>query len=820
MKGIAFLSGFITVFLTSGINLPAVAQVTSDNTTNTTVNTNGNNFNIINGIQKGNNLFHSFKEFSIPNGGSATFNNSTDVTNIINRVTGGNVSNIDGLIKASGNANLFLINPSGIVFGENAKLDIGGSFLGSTASSILFEDGFEFSAVNPQEKPLLTVSVPVGLQMGTNPGAIEVNGSGHNLTARDANFAPYINPLSFIPSQLKPGLQVKPGNTLALLGGDIQLVGGILTAVEARVELASLKQGRVSLVDTSKGFSLNNSKISDFGNIQLLSRALVDVSGAGEISVQGNQFNIKDGSVVGIQNRGIQTAGNINVNAKSIDISGAISETQIRSSLVNETFAGDAGNINISTERLSIEDGAGVFSRTFGFGNSGVININATESIDVIGVSSDPRNFSIISSVTFGQEDSGNINLSTGNLSVLNSGVISTTTFGNGSAGNINVQSDNTLVFGLSRGFFGNTTITATSFGKGNSGNISINTQTLSVKDGGNVNTSGYSSGNSGNVTVNATEFLEISGGKQMRGSNINSAVLSLPEFYRQLLTQPHATTGNAGNVTINTPRLKISDDSSILVRNAGTGNAGKLAITADLIQLENQGELVARSNSGRGGDIFVQSDSLQMRRSGLITTDAKGEGNGGNITINTNTLVALENSDITANAQNSFGGKVTVNAYGIFGTQFRENLTEESDITASSDLGAEFSGDVELNTPGIDPSSVTVELPENLTDSSNQIASGCAAQTGNTFIVTGRGGIPTNPNLYSYSNPIWLDIRDLSAFRKPNNNSEITNISNKPAIIEATSFIRNQDGEIELIASQNEPLTTQGFNCSGMNTL
>ena len=179
MKGITFLSGLISSFLYLGIFLPAVAQVTSDNTTNTTVNRSGNNFNILNGIQKGNNLFHSFKEFSIPTGGSVTFKNSSAIENIINRVTGGNISNIDGLIKASGNANLFLINPSGIVFGENASLNIGGSFLGSTAESILFEDGFNYSAIVSDQTPLLTVSVPVGLQMGINPGDITLKGNGN-----------------------------------------------------------------------------------------------------------------------------------------------------------------------------------------------------------------------------------------------------------------------------------------------------------------------------------------------------------------------------------------------------------------------------------------------------------------------------------------------------------------------------------------------------------------------------------------------------------------------------------------------------------------
>ncbi|AFY54830.1 filamentous hemagglutinin family N-terminal domain protein [Rivularia sp. PCC 7116] len=820
MKGIVFLSRFITVFLTLGITSPAPAQVTSDQTTNTTVNQSNNNFNILNGMQKGNNLFHSFKEFSIPQGSSAIFNNSTDVVNIINRVTGGNISNIDGLIKASGNANLFLINPAGIVFGENAKLDIGGSFFGSTASSILFEDEFEFSAVNPESTPLLTVSVPVGLQMGKNPGAIKVNGSGHNLIAQDATFSPYINPGN------ANSLQVKPGKTLFLIGGDIQLDGSILTAESGRIELASLNEGEVNLTQTSKDLTLNDIKTSNFGNIQLAQRTLVDVSGAsgGEVNIQGNQVSVKDGSVVMVQNRGIQPAGDINLKAKSVVLSGAIPDTQIRSSLMSETLptGGDTGNINITTERLKIEDGASVFTRTFGLGKAGFIYINASESIDITGVSAiNPNQFSAIGSATLSPGKSGDVKLSTKNLSVLDSGVIATTTFSNGSAGNITIDSENTQVAGLSRGIFRATAITATTFGQGDAGSIDLNTQTLSIGYGGTVNTTSHNSGNSGSVTINATKSIEVAGGNEIQAANINSSVLPQLAFIGKFPGLPQVPTGDAGNVTVNTPYLKLSDFGSITTRNAGTGNAGRLKVNADLIKIENQAGFAARSNSGEGGDILVQADSLQMRRESYISTDTRGEGNGGNININTNTLVALQNSDITANAENSFGGKVTINAYGIFGTQFRENLTLESDITASSQLGAEFSGIVELNTPGIDPSSGIAELPTDVIDSDNQIAAGCSSNAGSSFVATGRGGIPQNPNEQVDSSPSWSDIRDLSAYRQRNNNTvENTQKLDKTPIVEATSFIRNQDGEIELIASQNKPLTTQGFNCRGMNTL
>ncbi|HAA26531.1 MAG TPA: hypothetical protein DCE56_01160, partial [Cyanobacteria bacterium UBA8553] len=112
-------------------------QVAGDGTLSTTVtSSNGLSFIINNGQRAGDNLFHSFSQFSIPTGGSALFNNAVDVKNIISRVTGGSVSQIDGLIQTNGTANLFLINPSGIIFGPNAQLNIGGSFVASTASAV------------------------------------------------------------------------------------------------------------------------------------------------------------------------------------------------------------------------------------------------------------------------------------------------------------------------------------------------------------------------------------------------------------------------------------------------------------------------------------------------------------------------------------------------------------------------------------------------------------------------------------------------------------------------------------------------------------
>lgn len=225
MSGTAILASRLvgSLLLSCCVISPAAAQISSDGTLSTAVTTPDNrNFTIDNGNRAGNNLFHSFSEFSIPTGGSAVFRNADDITNIFSRVTGGSISNIDGLIKANGNANLFLLNPNGILFGPNARLDIGGSFIGTTANSILFADGVEFSATNPNTPPLLTVSVPIGLQMGNNPAPIQVRGTGHNISVRPTPqnaFPP------FTRESNPAALSVQRGRTLALVGGGIFLEG-------------------------------------------------------------------------------------------------------------------------------------------------------------------------------------------------------------------------------------------------------------------------------------------------------------------------------------------------------------------------------------------------------------------------------------------------------------------------------------------------------------------------------------------------------------------------------------------------------------------
>ena len=824
MKEIAFLSGFISGLLTLGINLPASCEVISDGTTNTTVNRNGNNFNILNGIPKGNNLFHSFKEFSIPTGGSATFQNSSTIVNIINRVTGGNVSNIDGLIKANGSANVFLINPAGIVFGENARLDIGGSFLGTTAESILFEDVFEFSAVNAQSESLLTVSVPIGLQMGQQSGAIQVNGNGHQLTG--GLFTPANR------TNTQSTLQVNSGNAIALVGRNLAFNGAVLTAENGRIEIGSVELGTVGI--NSQNFQLNYDNVEKFGDIQLVQQSLLDASGLTSrgIQLQGQNISLKDGSATLIQTTGSQTPSGIKVSASgSLELSGNVRTAPdmgivtgvISTRFMTETLgSGKGADIDVSAGNLRLNDGGIFMARTYSALSGGNINVNVAGDIQANRTAPlNPNLPSAVATTNFSSGELGDINIIASNIALIDGGAINATNFGQGDGGNVDVNVSGTIeVRGLDLRILAPSSMGSTAFREGNSGYLNINTSKLIVGDGGGVSTSVLNSGDGGKITINASEFIEVRGSSPdgQISSGISTSVSILPEVFRQSAGLPDIPSGDAGSLTINTPKLQVDTLGTVSVDNQGLGNGGSLTINTNSLQLTNKGKLIATTASGEGGNINLnlQSD-LILRNNSLINTEALGTGNGGNIIINSPIIAGFENSDIIANAVQGNGGNINIATQGIFGLEFREQLTSESDITASSQFGV--NGTVEINNLSIDPSSGLVELTTGLADSSQQIATGCSSNTNSSFVATGRGGIPQNPNESVDMNSTWSDIRDLSAFPKQNSNTsnsvENALLSNQQRIVEATGFILNAKGEIELVASGTTPFTTtQIYNC------
>lgn len=149
------------------------------------------------------------------------------------------------------------------------------------------------------------------------------------------------------------------------------------------------------------------------------------------------------------------------------------------------------------------------------------------------------------------------------------------------------------------------------------------------------------------------------------------------------------------------------------------------------------------------GGNIEIRASDLRLLDNSFISTNATGTAAGGNISITTDTLVALDNSDITANAEQGLGGQARVEALAVFGTQVRDRLTPESDITATSQLGADFSGSAEITNPDVQLDSSLVELSSDFIPVDRLVADSCLTRDreGGQFTVTGTGGLPETPD-------------------------------------------------------------------------
>ncbi len=721
---------------------PVLAQITPDSTLgreSSTIQHSAGVDTISGGATRGTNLFHSFQQFSTPDGNTAFFNNGLNIENIITRITGGQTSNINGLIKANGTTNLFLINPNGIVFGANARLDIGGSFLGTTANAIKFTDGTFFSATAPQNQPLLTITIPIGLDFGSDLGGIEVQGTGHSLV--NPIFAPIIGLSN------STGLQVQPGKTLALLGGNVTLNGGVLTAESGRVELGSVGNGLVALNSDSSGWKLGYEDVRNFKDIWLSRQALVNTSGipGGSIQVNGQIITASDGSALFIQNQGEQLSGEINVNASDLlEVTGTSPDGRIASTLLTETLNGDGGNITVSAKRIVVQDGGQILPRTFSPGTGGNLIVNASESVQVIGFSpAFPNLFSNISAATYGLGNAGKLTLSTSKLTGIDGIQIGSATFGSGSGGSVTINATDITLSGLVPGLLTPSTINAATFSNGNAGQVIINAARLRLENGGAVDSSTTASGNAGSVIVNASDFVVVDGigSGSITPSLINSSAIVLAQPLQQQLRIPSVPTGNAGDVIINTANLSISNGGLVSVRNDGLGNAGSIQVNVNGINITNNGGISATTEIGEGGDIAVQSNILQLNN-GIISATAGQQGtdgDGGNITINTDILVAIRNSSITANAFKGRGGNIDIDAMAFF-------VSPNSRLEASSQLGIDGTIQVDARFTNFNFNKVQLEgISE-----TPKIASVCQSRSGGAtskFVVTDIDSLLPSPN-------------------------------------------------------------------------
>jgi filamentous hemagglutinin family protein len=283
------------------------------------------------GATRGSNLFHSFRDFNVNDGQRVYFSNPAGIENILSRVTGSDVSDILGTLGVDGSANLFLLNPNGIIFGANAQLDISGSFTASTGRGFTFFDGSEFSATNPQAPPLLNVGVPIGLQYGQPVGNLS-NAGGLSVTPGQT--------LSLFGNTVThSGSLVAPGGTVQVLGDRIALLDG------SSINVSSETRGGTVLIGNDATQGTPTLRTSVAPNASILADALVAGDG---------------GSVILQSEAETQINGNITARGGAISGNGGFVETSGRQSLeittspdvsapagVGGTWFIDANTINI-----------------------------------------------------------------------------------------------------------------------------------------------------------------------------------------------------------------------------------------------------------------------------------------------------------------------------------------------------------------------------------------------------------------------------------------------------------------------------------------
>jgi filamentous hemagglutinin family protein len=750
-------------------------QINADGSLGTTVTSgNGLDFTITNGSAASGNLFHSFQSFSLPTGGSATFDlvNTPNVSTIFSRVTGGSASKIDGLIttNATSPVSLFLLNPNGIMFGPNAKLDLTGSLVLSTAQQINFADGQTFSATSPTT--LLTISVPVGLGFGAMPGKIAIG-------EKDGAIAEL-----FLPTQ----------QNLLLAGNNVELQNSLIGVPSGRLDVVGVAgAGTVGLTQSEGVLKLQPSPSLPLANVIFNGTTEGDtkvfVSGVpgGSIGITAQNLLVQR---TWLENR-IIGQGSLDVPSGNIDINVADQFQQYGGYIttrINAGGLGQAGNVNVKTGSLTMTYGAQMSASLSGKGHAGAINVNATESVYLAGY--DAEGYSTILSSSLRRTGVGN-------------------------AGTITVNSPQIYVGG-------GAVITGPAQGKGNGANIILNTNTLDVVGGGQVYTSTERSGNAGTIRINARDRVTIAGFDSTYDDNLENAV-AIGSSSGLLASTSSNSSGNGGSIQIRTGDLSLRDRGQINASTVGSGNAGQVSIQAsNSIVLDNKAEITTLSlgsgnggtidlttkllriknstintqtASGNGGDIFLNvANATLLRDRSLLSTEARSSGNGGDIWIRSPFILGLENSDIIANAFEGMGGNIGLTTNGILGLAYRDGLTNDNDITASSTFGV--NGTVQISNVDVDVNSGLVTLPTEPLDGSRNIAKDCKSQQDSRFVVTGRGGIPPQPNDVLSSDRPWVDLQ-----ATPRSNQIAQAMAPAASFHEATTWQISSLGETQLIA-------------------
>ncbi|MBH8567232.1 filamentous hemagglutinin N-terminal domain-containing protein [Nostoc sp. CENA67] len=556
------------------------------------------------------------------------------------------------------------------------------------------------------------------------------------------------------------------------------------------------------------------------GSNEFLGTTGDNIGSGGDISITTNSLSIADAAVLDAQTQTNSRGGNIIVNANTLN---ALNGGQLRTST---SAGGQAGDMRLNVSEIVLSGSqTGLFAQTNSSANAGKIVFQPFDSkqtltinlLDGAQISASTASLGQGGSLTFAAPESitlkgngtltataeadasgqaGDVLLTTKKLNIADGIRISAATNSTNPTahgGNLHIR---TTQLNLTE----SSSLEAGTTGAAPGGNLTIqpdeNSQTLTVNFQGastaSASTSG--SGKGGTLKISAPDSIILSG----NGSLVSAETTG---------------SGAGGNLILETGKITVQDEAQVTVNSTESGTAGSLIMSANSILLDNKAKISADTTGG-GGDIFINTPSLVLRRGSSITTNAQGDNiPGGNITINNQggfiIAVPQENSDISANSRDFRGGQIKISTQGIFGTQFRNTQTPDSDITATG-VSSQLNGTVLINTPDVDPSRGLTPLPENFVDPSSLITqNACQKSAGSRFVITGRSGLPLDPSQVLTSEEAlvdWIELTSpvttqLQRTDKLDTSSTSNTHTRMEPIVEAQRWVINNRGEVILIA-------------------
>jgi filamentous hemagglutinin family protein len=626
-------------------------------------------FNVTGGTRPdgGTNLFHSFGDFNVPTSNIANFLNETALptSNILGRVTGGNPSSIFGTIQTEGfgNANLFLMNPAGIVFGPNATLNVGGSVAFTTANYLRLAeaDGSNagiFHAETTSASLLTSAPVAAFGFLGTNPSAISVQRSTMNVQPGQS--------ISLIGGNEGFTYANPDTGTITLVPGGVTMTGGALSAPTGQILIASAASpGEILQQSLELGPNVNGDSFTSLGTASISQGGLVDASGdpGGIVRIRSGQF-VLDGSSLFAN-----TTGEVDGESTAVQIH-AQADATFRNASAIASFsegAGRSGDIEIKAGTVNITDGSAIFTGSFGSAPASNILITASNSVSLIGtdpfgsgvgstIVSDSSDFcgctepsggvsittpsltlddqAIIQTRAFGDRRAGDITLDLGNLTVINGSAVQTSGSEFALSGTIRVTAAG--IIALSGQFDSDTPSRILNVNEGTAGTgaIVLETGSLSLEGGARIRNEALASlepGQDPKITIVANDNVNLSGGSNIRVLNVAS---------------------NVGGIDISGRSITLTDQSVIRTETFGDGNAGPINITASDLSILS-GSTVESStfdNAGLGGDIaIILTGNLGLKGQAIgesgevissnISSRTTGSGDGGTITLSANSI-------------------------------------------------------------------------------------------------------------------------------------------------------------------------------------